>query len=73
MVIIFHSLAQIVDSDCIYVMKKGHMVESGTHDEFYNLKGTYREIFDASASSLNIERLAKSMADDGNDVLDTAS
>ena len=54
-------------------MKKGHMVEHGTHDELYDMKGTYREIFDASASSLNIERLAKSMADDGNDVLDTAS
>ena len=48
-------------------------MESGTHDEFYNLKGTYREIFDASASSLNIEKLAKTMADDGDDVLDTAS
>jgi ABC-type multidrug transport system fused ATPase/permease subunit len=72
-VIISHSLAQIVDSDCIYVMKKGHMVESGTHDELYDLKGTYREIFDASARSLNIEKLAKTMADDGDDVLDTAS
>jgi ABC-type multidrug transport system fused ATPase/permease subunit len=72
-VIISHSLAQIVDSDCIYVIKKGHMVESGTHDELYDLKGTYREIFDASARSLNIEKLAKTMADDGDDVLDTAS
>jgi ABC-type multidrug transport system fused ATPase/permease subunit len=72
-VIISHSLAQIVDSDCIYVMKKGHMVEHGTHDELYDMKGTYREIFDASARSLNIEKLAKTMADDGDDVLDTAS
>ncbi len=71
LVIISHSLAQIVDSDCIYVMKKGHMVESGTHNELYDMKGTYREIFDASARSLNIEKLAKAMADD--DVLDTAS
>ena len=72
-VIISHSLAQIVDSDCIYVMKKGRMVESGTHDELYDMKGTYREIFDASARSLNIEKLAKTMADDGDEVLDTAS
>ncbi len=64
-VIISHSLAQVVDSDCIYVMKKGHMVESGTHDELYDMKGTYREIFDASGRSLNIEMLAKTMADDG--------
>ena len=72
-VIISHSLAQIVDSDCIYVMKKGRMVESGTHDELYAKHGTYREIFDASARSLNIEKLAKTMADDGDEVLDTAS
>jgi ABC-type multidrug transport system fused ATPase/permease subunit len=72
-VIISHSLAQIVDSDCIYVMKKGQMVESGTHDELYDKKGTYREIFDASARSLNIEKLARTMADDGDDVADTAA
>ena len=71
-VIISHSLAQIVDSDCICVMKKGRLVESGTHDELYERRSTYREIFDASARSLNIERLAKTMADDGDDVLDTA-
>jgi len=72
-VIISHSLAQIVDSDCIYVMKKGHMVESGSHDELYDKKGTYREIFDASARSLNIEKLARTMADDGDEVADTAA
>ena len=72
-VIISHSLAQIVDSDCIHVMKKGRLVESGTHDELYARHGTYREIFDASARSLNIEKLAKTMADDGDEVLDTAS
>ncbi|RZK30801.1 MAG: ABC transporter ATP-binding protein, partial [Hymenobacter sp.] len=71
-VIISHSLAQIVDSDCIYVMKKGEMVESGTHLALYEKRGTYREIFDASARSLNIEKLAKTMADDGDEVLDTA-
>ena len=71
-VIISHSLAQIVDSDCIYVMKKGEAVESGTHLRLYELRGTYREIFDASARSLNIGKLAKTLADDGDDVLDTA-
>ncbi|MBO3272428.1 ABC transporter ATP-binding protein [Hymenobacter defluvii] len=71
-VIISHSLAQIVDSDCIYVMKQGCMVESGTHDELYDMKGTYREIFDASARSLNIEKLARVLVDDGDEVADTA-
>lgn len=71
-VIISHSLAQIVDSDCIYVMKQGRMVESGAHDELYDMRGTYREIFDASARSLNIEKLARVLVDDGDEVADTA-
>ncbi|RAK65852.1 ABC transporter ATP-binding protein [Hymenobacter edaphi] len=72
-VIISHSLAQIVDSDVIYVMKQGHMVESGTHEQLYDLRGTYREIFDASARSLNIEKLARVLVDDGDEVEDTAA
>ena len=56
-VIISHSLSQILDSDKIYVMKKGYVVESGTHDELVQMNGTYREIFDASARSLNLDKL----------------
>lgn len=59
-VIISHSLSQILDSDCIYVLKKGTVVESGTHDELIDLHGTYREIFDASARSLNLDKLMSS-------------
>jgi ABC-type multidrug transport system fused ATPase/permease subunit len=56
-IIISHSLSQILDSDKIYVMKKGRVVESGTHDELVQINGTYREIFDASARSLNLDKL----------------
>ncbi|KEY18869.1 ABC-type multidrug transport system, ATPase and permease component [Kaistella antarctica] len=59
-VIISHSLSQILDSNCIYVMKKGTVVESGTHDELISLQGSYREIFDASARSLNLDKLLSS-------------
>ena len=59
-VIISHSLSQILDSDCIYVMEKGTVVESGTHDELIGLQGSYREIFDASARSLNLDKLFSS-------------
>ena len=62
-VIISHSLSQILDSDKIYVMKKGAVVESGTHDELIDLNGTYREIFDASARSLNLDKLVNSYRD----------
>lgn len=63
-VIISHSLSQILDSDQIYVMKKGRIVEHGTHDELLEIDGTYKEIFDASARSLNLDRLVKSYKDD---------
>ena len=62
-IIISHSLSQILDSDRIYVMKKGRVVENGTHDELIDLNGTYREIFDASARSLNLDKLVHSYRD----------
>ncbi|MPR33251.1 ABC transporter ATP-binding protein [Salmonirosea aquatica] len=63
-VVISHSLSQIIDSDCIYVMKKGHLVEQGTHAELYDMQGTYREIFDASARSLNLDKIARTLEKD---------
>lgn len=59
-IIISHSLSQILDADKIFVMKKGEVVESGTHDELVKMDGTYREIFDASARSLNLDKLVES-------------
>lgn len=59
-VMISHSLSQILDSDKIYVMKKGKVVEEGTHDQLIHLNGTYKEIFDASARSLNLDKLVNS-------------
>lgn len=62
-IIISHSLSQILDSDKIYVMKKGRVVESGTHDELVQMDGVYREIFNASARSLNLDKLVKSFSE----------
>ncbi len=59
-IIISHSLSQILDSDMIYVMKKGQVIENGTHDQLVDMNGTYREIFDAAARSLNLDRLVSS-------------
>lgn len=60
-VIISHSISQIVDSDIIYVLKRGRVVESGTHEELVKNLGAYKEIFDAAAKSLNILRIAKTL------------
>ncbi|MCF2487876.1 ABC transporter ATP-binding protein [Dyadobacter sp. CY347] len=61
-VIISHSLSQILDSDQIYVMKKGRIAEFGTHTELYDKEGVYREIFDASARSLNLDKMIGMMS-----------
>ncbi|NDV80166.1 ABC transporter ATP-binding protein [Dysgonomonas sp. 511] len=60
-IIISHSISQIIDSDQIYAMKDGRVVESGTHDEIYHQNGTYKEIFDAMARSLNIDKISKTL------------
>ena len=58
-VIISHSISQIIDADVIYAMKEGKIAESGVHEDIYQQNGVYKEIFDASARSLNIEKIAK--------------
>ena len=61
-VIISHSLSQIVDADLIHVLKEGELVETGSHEELYRLKGEYRKIFDASARSLNLDKMIDTIA-----------
>ena len=44
-VIITHRLSSIMDSDIIYVMNQGSIVEQGTHDRLMKLKGIYYSLF----------------------------
>lgn len=63
-IIISHSISQIIDADYTYVMKQGELVEHGIHEDVYKMNGTYKEIFDAMAKSLNIEKIAKTFDED---------
>jgi ABC-type multidrug transport system fused ATPase/permease subunit len=65
-VIISHSISQIIDSDVIYVLKEGRVVEIGTHHDLYEKRGTYFDIFNASARSLNLDKIARTLDGDGN-------
>ena len=56
-VIISHNIGQIIDADNIYVLEQGRIVESGKPDEVYRQGGRYKEIFDASARSMNADRI----------------
>ncbi len=65
-IIISHSISQIIDSEMVYALKTGHVEESGHPDEIYKKGGIYKDIIDASARSLNIEKIARTI-DDGKD------
>ena len=68
-IIISHSISQIIDSEMVYALKEGHLEQSGTPDELYKKGGVYKDIMDASARSLNIEKLAQTIdfSDDDDD------
>jgi len=60
-IIISHSISQIIDSDMVYALKTGHVEEWGDPDEIYKKGGIYKDIIDASARSLNIEKIARTI------------
>ncbi len=60
-IIISHSISQIIDSDVIYALKDGRVEQGGDPDEVYKQGGIYKDIVDASARSLNIEKIAKTI------------
>jgi ABC-type multidrug transport system fused ATPase/permease subunit len=62
-VIISHSLSQIIDADYTYVMKEGAIIEEGEHETLYRHAGVYREIFDVMTRSLNIDKIIKTIED----------
>jgi len=57
-IIISHNIGQIIDADQIYVLQKGHVVQSGTPTEVYHQGGLYKDIFNASARSMNVDKIA---------------
>jgi ABC-type multidrug transport system fused ATPase/permease subunit len=68
-IMISHNISQIIDSDFVYTLKNGRVEQSGEPDEVYKKGGVYKDIVDASARSLNIEKLAKTLDPDGDGIL----
>ena len=60
-IIISHSISQIIDSDMVYALQKGRVEESGDPEGIYRKGGIYKEIIDASARSLNIGKIARTI------------
>ncbi|KXT78548.1 ABC transporter ATP-binding protein [Streptococcus sp. DD13] len=53
---IAHRLSTIQDADCIYVLDKGRIIESGTHEDLLSLKGTYFNMYQLQAGMLTNEK-----------------
>ena len=58
-IVISHNIGQIIDSDMLYVLDRGHVVQYGAPQEVYRQGGLYKEIFDASARSMNVDKIAE--------------
>lgn len=63
-IIVSHSISQIIDANNIIVMEKGQVVESGTHEVLYDNKQTYYDIFSAMANSLNLDKISHTLNQD---------
>ena len=50
---IAHRLSTIQDSNCIYVLDKGEITESGTHEELLDRKGNYYKMYRLQAGMIN--------------------
>lgn len=63
-VIISHSISQIIEATNLIILENGHVVETGKHENLYKEKGTYYNIFNAMANSLNINKIIDTIDDE---------
>lgn len=49
---IAHRLSTIQDANCIYVLDKGRIIESGTHEQLLALGGTYHKMYSLQAGAM---------------------
>lgn len=61
-IIISHSISQIIDAENVVVLEEGRVVEQGTHEKLYSNKSAYYDIFNAMANSLNIDKITQTMS-----------
>ena len=50
---IAHRLSTIQNANCIYVLDKGSIIESGTHEELLALGGTYHKMYSLQAGAMS--------------------
>ena len=53
-ILISHRLANVVDSDRIYYLRDGMIIESGKHEELMSIDAGYRQLYDSQMELENI-------------------
>ena len=49
LIIVAHRLSTIIDSDIIYVVDKGKVIDSGTHEELLNKSKIYKKLYETES------------------------
>jgi len=62
-IIISHSISQIIDAENVIVMEKGKIIEEGSHEVLFDNESAYYEIFNAMANSLNLDKISDTIND----------
>lgn len=57
-ILISHRLANVKNADCIYVLKKGEIAESGTHEQLLARNGEFSRLWNAQQSLENLGKEA---------------
>ncbi len=60
-IVISHNIGQIIDASQLYVLDTGHVVQQGHPTDLYRQGGLYKQIFDASARSMNVDKIAETL------------
>ena len=58
-IIISHNIGQIIEADQIYVLEHGRVVQAGEPETVYQQGGLYKDIVDASARSMNVDKISR--------------
>ena len=56
-ILIAHRLSTVMHADKIFVLEKGHIVESGKHEELIELRGLYYAMWRQQIGERKIEKL----------------